>query len=120
MKVGDITNQGGNGTNGTGYATWGTPIWQKILLFGSVNATHTGNYTIVATNAAGSVTSNVVTLNVTSPSIGRLANLSVLTNVASPGDSFTMGYVVGGAGTSGAKPILIRAVVQHLARLPST
>jgi uncharacterized protein YkwD len=39
----------------------------------------------------------------------RLINLSVLTDIATPGDKFTLGYVVGGAGTSGGKPLVIRA-----------
>ena len=40
---------------------------------------------------------------------GRLVNLSILTALSSADDVFTMGYVVGGAGTSGTKPILVRA-----------
>ncbi len=39
----------------------------------------------------------------------RLINLSVLTDVAAAGDKFTLGYVVGGNGTSGPKPLVIRA-----------
>jgi len=48
---------------------------------------------------------------------GRLANLSILTGLNEPGDEFTLGYVVGGDGTSGAKPILIRAAGPSLAQL---
>ena len=48
----------------------------------------------------------------------RLVNLSILTSVDAAGDSFTMGYVVGGAGTSGSKPILIRAAGPTLAAAP--
>jgi hypothetical protein len=44
--------------------------------------------------------------------------MSILTNVASAGDNFTMGYVVGGAGTSGSKPILIRAAGPTLGAAP--
>jgi hypothetical protein len=40
---------------------------------------------------------------------GRLINLSVLSDIATAGDSFTLGYVVGGAGTSGTKPLVLRA-----------
>lgn len=39
----------------------------------------------------------------------RLANLSVLTNVTASDPQFTVGTVLGGAGTSGVKPLLIRA-----------
>jgi hypothetical protein len=42
------------------------------------------------------------------PNPGRLTNLSVLTSL-DPSDTFTFGYVVGGAGTAGNKPILMRA-----------
>ncbi len=43
------------------------------------------------------------------PSNSRLSNLSILTSLDRPGDSFTLGYVVGGSGTSGAKPLVVRA-----------
>jgi len=48
---------------------------------------------------------------------GRLINLSVLTDIATAGDSFTLGYVVGGAGTTGAKPLVIRAAGPSLGAL---
>jgi hypothetical protein len=51
---------------------------------------------------------------VTSP--GRLINLSLLTDLAA-GDSFTMGFVVGGSGTTGAKALLVRAAGPSLAPL---
>jgi hypothetical protein len=38
-----------------------------------------------------------------------LTNLSVLAPILRAGDSFTVGYVVGGSGTSGNKPIVLRA-----------
>ncbi|HUR57847.1 MAG TPA: lamin tail domain-containing protein, partial [Opitutaceae bacterium] len=47
----------------------------------------------------------------------RLINLSILTSIAASGDNFTMGYVVGGAGTSGAKPLVIRAAGPSLGAL---
>lgn len=47
----------------------------------------------------------------------RLTNLSILTQIAAPGDFFTMGYVVGGSGTSGAKPLVIRAAGPALGAL---
>jgi hypothetical protein len=48
---------------------------------------------------------------------GRLINLSVLTDLATAGDSFTLGYVVGGTGTTGNKPLVIRAVGPSLGAL---
>jgi hypothetical protein len=61
----------------------------------------------VITNSAGSITTSAVLLSV---GLTRLINLSILTSVSAPGDAFTLGYVVGGSGTSGAKPIVIRVV----------
>lgn len=46
---------------------------------------------------------------------GRLANLSILTQVAAGGDAFTMGFVIGGAGTNGTKRVLVRAAGPALA-----
>lgn len=39
---------------------------------------------------------------------GHLANLSILTTLTSGSDGFTLGYVMGGQGTSGQKQLLIR------------
>ncbi|MSU22956.1 MAG: hypothetical protein EXS32_03945 [Opitutus sp.] len=50
---------------------------------------------------------------------GRLINLSILTDLAA-GDTFTMGYVVGGANTSGPKALLARAAGPSLAQLGVT
>jgi hypothetical protein len=54
------------------------------------------------------------------PITARLVNLSILTNIATAGDNFTMGYVVGGSGTSGSKPVLIRAAGPSLTQLGVT
>lgn len=47
---------------------------------------------------------------------GRLINLSILTELAA-GESFTMGFVVGGGGTSGSKALLARAAGPSLTQL---
>jgi hypothetical protein len=47
----------------------------------------------------------------------RLTNLSVLSAIESNGDAFTLGYVVGGGGTSGSKPLVIRAAGPSLGAL---
>jgi hypothetical protein len=68
-----------------------------------------GNYSVKVTNGSGSITSTGFALTVGSvPNPGRFINLSVLTAIAE-GDNFTFGFVVGGAGTSGNKPMLMRA-----------
>lgn len=64
-------------------------------------------YTLTSSPAA------VAVATTTNP--GRLINLSLLANLASPGDSFTLGTVMGGAGTGGTKPLLVRAVGPSLA-----
>lgn len=82
---------------------------------GSAALTDAGTFFVVATNSAGTATSTAVTLTVTNPTgtptdFGRLVNLSILTN-AGPGASvLTMGAVVGGAGSAGSLPLVIRAV----------
>jgi hypothetical protein len=47
----------------------------------------------------------------------RLINLSILTDIPAPGENFTLGYVVGGVGTSGPKPLVIRAAGPSLGAL---
>ena len=48
---------------------------------------------------------------------GRLINLSVLSTLAVPGDTFTVGTVLGGSGTGGIKPLLVRAAGPSLGAL---
>ena len=48
---------------------------------------------------------------------GRIINLAILSDLTAPGDSFTMGFVVGGGGTLGAKPLVIRAAGPSLGAL---
>jgi hypothetical protein len=45
----------------------------------------------------------------------RLVNLSILTSLVGVGDTVTIGVVIGGAGTSGGKPLLVRAAGPALA-----
>ena len=85
------------------------------LTLSSAQSTSTGNYTVTVSNSAGFVTSNVVPLTVNIP--GRLINLSVLTDIVAAGEDFTLGYVVGGTNTSGAKPLVIRAAGPSLGAL---
>jgi hypothetical protein len=97
-----------NGTALTG-ATGAT------LTLGSARFADAGDYTVTVSNSAGTITSNVAAVNVAA--VNRLANISILTSIAAPGDSFTMGYVVGGANTSGAKPLVLRAAGPSLGAL---
>ena len=84
----------------------------------SVTAASAGNYSVVITNSVGTVTSSTVALTlVTADKAGRLINLSVLTDIATATDEFTLGYVVGGAATTGSKPLVIRAAGPSLGAL---
>ena len=81
------------------------------LTLPSVQLLDAGNYTVLATNAAGSIASNVATLTVTAPSgSNRLSNLSVRTSLTA-GQVLTVGVVVGG----GARDVLVRAAGPALA-----
>jgi hypothetical protein len=113
----------------TASGTGNTYQWRKdgVNIAGATSATLTltnlgaanaGSYTVVITNSEGSTTSAAATLTLVAASNrGRLINLSILTSVASAGDNFTMGYVIGGAGTSGSKSVLVRAAGPSLAQL---
>lgn len=88
----------------------------------SAQAADAANYSVRVVGAGSSVESSTATLTVVVPpppgGTARLVNLSILTELAAAGDTFTMGYVIGGAGTSGSKPILIRAVGPTLGAAP--
>jgi len=97
---------------------------------GATSATYTvsgatsamaGSYTVTLSNSFGTLQSQSATLTVAPVSnLGRITNLSILSAVDSPGDSFTMGFVVGGSGTSGTKPLVIRAAGPALTQLGVT
>ncbi len=102
----------------------GTPIsgaTSATYSIASAQSNDAGSYTVVISASGNSATSAAATLTV-SPAAGgptaRLVNLSVLTSLATSGDTFTLGYVVGGSGTSGAKQLLVRAVGPTLGAAP--
>lgn len=88
----------------------------------SAQATDAANYAVRIVGGGSSVESSTATLTVVVPpppgGTSRLVNLSILTELAAAGDGLTLGYVVGGAGTAGTKPILIRAVGPTLGAAP--
>jgi hypothetical protein len=72
-------------------------------------AADVGSYTCVATNAAGSATSNPATISLASTmDVGRLVNISCRAQVGTGSSILIAGFVVGGQGTSGGEPLLIR------------
>jgi plastocyanin len=91
----------------------------------SAQASDAGSYTVRITGSTGSLDSEPATLTVGAGGGGggggissRLVNLSILTDIATADDTFTMGYVVGGTGTAGSKSILIRAAGPTLGAAP--
>jgi sugar lactone lactonase YvrE len=102
----------------------------STLTITNAQSTDEGSYTVVATNTAGSVTSNAATLTVGSTpppppptNAGRIINMSVLTSIDAAdasNNNFTFGYYLGGSGTSGNKPILMRAMGPSLLPLGVT
>lgn len=73
-----------------------------------------GNYTVVITNALGSVTSSVAAVAVASASnLGHLVNLSARAVAGTGSKTLIVGFVVSGG--SGTKPLLIRGVGPTLA-----
>jgi hypothetical protein len=84
-----------------------------VLVVNAATAANAGLYTVVATNSAGTATSTAAALTVTNTdatAVGRLANLSILTTAGSGAKVLTIGATVGGAGTGGALPLVIRAI----------
>ena len=68
-----------------------------------------GTYACVATNPAGSTTSSAATVAIDNTAdIGRLVNISCRATVGTQASILIAGFVVGGAGTSGAEPLLLR------------
>ncbi|HMD60827.1 MAG TPA: hypothetical protein VKG78_05330 [Opitutaceae bacterium] len=91
-----------NGTTPVAGAT------SPILLISNAAAA-VGSYTCVATNAAGSATSNAATVAIDNTAdIGRLVNISCRATVGTGANILIAGFVVGGAGTSGSESLLIR------------
>ncbi len=79
-----------------------------------------GTYAITLSGTNGAGTSSVtftLTVNAPAPEVvpTRLTNLSVRIGAGTGDNTLIVGFVVGGAGTSGTKPLLIRAVGPTLA-----
>ena len=81
-----------------------------VLVLRSTMPGSAGSYTCTVTNTSGSVTSGAATLVVTaSTDAGRLINLSCRAQVGTGANLLIAGFAVGGAGTTGSEPLLIRA-----------
>ncbi len=85
------------------------------LTVAAATAAAAGAYDVVVTASGRSLTTSPVRLTVTEPSVpgtgvGRIANLSIRTRAGTAAETLIVGFVVGGAGTAGTKPLLVRAV----------
>ena len=92
----------------------------STLVIDHASSTNEGTYRCFVANASAGVTSNAAELTVLDEalsSVGRLINLSSITSLRSAGDTFSLGYVVGGSGTSGALPLVLRAAGPSLGAL---
>lgn len=109
-------------------------VWQRngenipgatnpTLVIRGATAADAGTYRCRAANTDGSATSDPATLavvNATPADTGRLINLAVRTNAGTGAETLIVGFAVGGAGTSGPKPLLVRGVGPSLAQFGLT
>ena len=80
------------------------------LVIAGATAANAGSYTCAVSNASGSATSAAAVLTVGAASTSsRLSNISCRSQVGIGTGFLILGFEVGGAGTSGTEPFLIRA-----------
>jgi hypothetical protein len=100
--------------------------FNNTAISGAINATYTiasllaadaGSYTVTITNSGGSVTSQAATLSVAAAgSAGAyLTNLSIRARAGTGDQTLIVGLTLGGAGTTGAKSVLVRGIGPALA-----
>jgi sugar lactone lactonase YvrE len=77
----------------------------------SANTAALGNYSVVVSNSAGSITSAPAAL-VISPALatGRITNLAIRSQAGTGDNTLIVGFAIGGGSPSGNKPVLIRGV----------
>jgi hypothetical protein len=88
------------------------------LLLGNAAAA-AGSYSCIATNSAGTATSNAATVAVAAtPDAGHLINLSARAQAGTGGNIIFGGFAIGPLGTAGSLPVLIRASGPAIAAAP--
>jgi hypothetical protein len=91
-----------------------------LVVNGAASA-NAGGYACTVTNSAGSLASAVATLALSAtPDVGRLVNVSCRAPVGTGSNILIAGFAVGGAGTSGSEPVLVRASGPALAQFGVT
>jgi len=89
----------GNGINGSQTAT--------LILSGG--GTKFGSYNCIIANSLGSILSQPASLALAEGFPSRLINVSCRAQVGTGSNILITGFVVGGTGTSGSEPVLVRA-----------
>jgi hypothetical protein len=90
----------------------------STLVVSGATAASAGSYACVATSFGNSAASGAAALAVsTAADAGRLADVSCRAGVGTGGNALIAGFVLGGQGTSGSVPVLIRASGPALAPL---
>jgi len=105
--------------NGTDLTLAGATSQNLVLK--NVTTADAGSYRVIATNSAGSTASspaNLTVNTVAATDLGRLVNLSILTNAGPGAKVLTVGAVVGPLNFSGSLPLVIRAVGPTLGLAP--
>lgn len=93
----------------------------SAFVINNASAANAGTYTSVATNAVGSVTSAAAVLTVADVApvnVGRLINLSILTDAGAGAKALTVGAVIGPLSSPNTLPLVVRAVGPTLASAP--
>jgi hypothetical protein len=102
-------------TDGAGISGSAGP---QLVITGATSA-NAGSYTCVATNGSGSTASSPAALAVSAAvDAGRLVNLSCRATVGTGANVLIAGFAIGGPGTSGSEPVLVRASGPALAAAP--
>ncbi|MBL9213001.1 MAG: PQQ-binding-like beta-propeller repeat protein [Opitutaceae bacterium] len=85
----------------------------STLTLADARPSQSGNFAVRITNFAGTVTSAAAV--VTIAPVSRISNLSIRSQIGGSTGPLTVGLTIGGAGTTGAKPVLLRAAGPTLA-----
>lgn len=82
------------------------------LSFNSAAASDSGVYDVVIRDANTSVTTNAARFTVAAAvqEVSRISNLSIRTSAGTGAQTLIVGFVIGGSGTTGTKPLLVRGV----------
>jgi hypothetical protein len=83
----------------------------SMLVLNDARPAVASTYHVVVSNAAGSVTSSPATLSVAAGGApSRIVNLAIRAAPEDEASPLIVGFVIGGSGTTGTKPMLVRAV----------